>query len=81
MSEMNGSSGKPSIQIKGGAGPFAAAAIAAVIQRVVEDERAAASVPRTRRRLSDWAIASRQEPFVPPRAPMTRLTRRTAETT
>jgi len=68
----------PSIQIKGGAGPFAAAAIAAVIQQVLVEEQVAASVPTNGRRLSGWLIAGRDEVFMPPRSSVTNSTRKAA---
>ena len=58
-----------SIQIKGGAGPFEAAAIAAVIAQVVRDEQSVAATPTHRHRLSEWSITGRHDVFVPPIVP------------
>jgi len=56
----------PPITIRGGAGPMEAAAIAAVIQRMIADERAAAAKRPNRRTMSPWLVAGRHESFVPP---------------
>lgn len=60
---------EPIIRIAGGAGAAEAAAIAAVIAQVVADQQADASKPEVRRRLNDWMLATRHDPFLPPRAP------------
>ena len=57
------------ISIKGGAGPAEAAAIAAVIAKVVSDENDAIAEPGRQPRMSDWVMAARQQPFMPPRTP------------
>ena len=62
-------------RITGGAGPSEAAAIAAVISQVVADEQAAAAIPQSRRRLSAWLIAGRQDAFIPPSGPISRISR------
>lgn len=60
--------GTRSIRITGGAGPAQAAAIAAVIDAVIQEERAATSGRRTNgNRLSDWVVATRLQPFMTPR--------------
>ena len=52
-------------QITGGAGPYEAAAITAVVERALAEERRSASPPP--RRFSNWMMVTRSEPFVPPR--------------
>lgn len=54
-----------SIRIEGGAGPYHAAAIAAVIEHALAQERRVASPPA--RRFSNWTMVARSDPFVPPR--------------
>ena len=71
---MNARATRPEIRITGGAGPFAAAAIAAVIQRVLDEEQTAAATPLHRQRLSDWVMAGRNDAFKPPPVPATRST-------
>lgn len=44
-------------EIIGGAGPYEAAAIAAVIARITEEELAAAAQPRPRPQQSAWVTA------------------------
>ncbi len=58
------------IEIKGGAGPHVAAAIAAVIGAIEEQEREASSTPPRPIRRSQWAQAGRP---LERRAPMTSL--------
>ena len=62
------------IQIKGGAGPFEAAAITAVIAQVVRDEQSLAATPTHRHQLSEWSVTGRHDVFVLPIAPTPRLT-------
>lgn len=52
-------------RIKGGAGSYETAAIAAVIQHSLAEERRVAAP--TRRRFSNWMMVARSDPFVPPR--------------
>ena len=56
----------PTVRVKGGAGPSEAAAIAAVIQKVIDDERAAGAQPTGRRALdrlgSCWSRRGRCAP-------------------
>ena len=52
-------------QITGGAGPYEAAAIAAVIEHSLAEERKVAGPPA--RRFSNWMMVAVGEPFVPPR--------------
>jgi len=53
------------IRIEGGAGSYHAAAIAAVIEHALAQERQVALPPA--RRFSNWAMIARSEPFMPPR--------------
>lgn len=53
------------LRIKGGAGPYETAAIAAVIQHSLAEERRVAAPGR--RRFSNWTMVTRSDPFVPPR--------------
>ncbi len=55
------------IAIKGGAGPMEAAAIAAVIEQIVEDERRASATPSRRRTLPPWVAHGRPSVFTLPR--------------
>ena len=59
---------KRAVRVKGGAGPSEAAAIAAVIQKVIDDERAAGAQPTGRRALTDWVAAGRGEAGARPQA-------------
>ena len=52
--------------ITGGAGPYEAAAIAAVIEHALAEERRTTSVRP--RRFSNWMMVARNDPFVPPRS-------------
>ena len=54
------------LHIAGGAGPYEAAAIAAVIEHALAEERRVAT--RLPRRFSNWMMVARSEPFVAPRA-------------
>ena len=60
--------GGAEFHIVGGAGPFEAAAIAAAVEHALAEERRTASPPR--RRFPNWIMASRRDPFVPPRVIM-----------
>lgn len=53
------------IRIEGGAGPYHAAVIAAVIEHALAQERRVGSSPD--RRFSNWTMVARGEPFMPPR--------------
>ena len=48
-------------QITGGAGPYEAAAIVAVIARITEEQAEAASTPRSRPQQSAWVLALEDE--------------------
>ncbi len=63
----NGQTGNSGIRfhIAGGAGPYQAAAVAAVVEHTLAEERRVASPPP--RRFSNWMMVARSEPFVPPR--------------
>ena len=60
--------GAVEFHITGGAGPYEAAAIATAVEHALAEERRAASPPL--RRFSNWMMAARMEPFVPPRVIM-----------
>lgn len=47
------------IEIRGGAGPYEAAAIVAVIQRVIDEQSAARSLPPRRNEPPAWVKAGR----------------------
>jgi hypothetical protein len=62
----------PSPEIRGGAGPFEAAAIVAVVQHVLEREAVAAATPAPRNVPNAWVRAAAARPFgrfVPPVGP------------
>lgn len=63
------------ISIKGGAGPLEAAAIAAVIQQVLEREQAARAEPPRRSRQTAWVRAVRSPAMVTPTTASTRFAR------
>ena len=44
-------------QIKGGAGPYEAAAIVAAVSRIMDEQAAAASSPRLRPQQSAWVMS------------------------
>ena len=48
-------------QISGGAGPYEAAAIVAAIARIMEEQAAAASSPRSRPQQSAWVMAIEED--------------------
>ncbi len=57
----------PRVRIRGGAGSYHAAAIAAVVEHVLAREhRASAPTPH---RFSNWMMAIRSGPFIIPRTP------------
>jgi len=68
-----------SIQIRGGAGPHEAAAIAVVVGHVLAHEQAGTSQSPPRSRLNAWVISARRPPLRRPRQPATRLTREVTE--
>lgn len=57
---------EPPIRITGGAGPEVAAAIAAVVNRLLAEEWAAAASPPKRFMPGPWALSSRPRPIVGP---------------
>jgi len=69
-----------SIQIRGGAGPHEAAAIAAVLRHTLASERSGGSQPPARKGQSAWVLSARRPPMAAPIRPATSLTRRATET-
>jgi hypothetical protein len=67
------------MQIKGGAGPQEAAAIAAVVAAALEVERAEDAAQPRRRNLSAWALSTRHPRLTAPLRPTTALTRHAIE--
>lgn len=67
------------IQIRGGADPHVAAAIAVVIHQALSDERRRGAEPPRRGRQSRWVLSARTQSMTTPQRPTTMPTRMAVE--